>query len=167
MSDNPEKLSDKLELHGLSPRDKEAQVERERVEAANLAAEAKNNKDKAQKERAARRSTINKKQRNESYARTIKRVQTELPASSRLFSKIIHNRYVERISDIISSTIARPNAMLYGSIVAFVLTLFVYTTSKTIGYNLSGSETIVAFIVGWIIGIIFDYIKVLITGKKS
>ena len=109
---------------------------------------------------------ISKKKRNESYKRTMTRVQNELPIQNRLFSKIIHNKLIEKTSDIVGGTIARPNAMLSGSIVAFVLTLLIYTVSKMIGYRLSGFETITAFILGWIIGLVYDYLHVLVTGNK-
>jgi len=97
----------------------------------------------------------------------MKHVQSELPASSRMYSNIIHNKVIEKMSDIVGNTIARPNAILLGAVVAFVLTLLTYTVAKTIGYALSGFETIAAFIIGWLIGIIYDYLRVLITGTKS
>ena len=60
----------------------------------------------------------------------------------------------------------RPNAILAGAVVAFVLVLAVYLISKFYGYTLSGFETIGAFIVGWVLGILYDFFKVMITGKK-
>ena len=167
MSNNPEPPTDVK----LSPRDIEAQTEKARLEAieTKIGLKVKNKKvaEKIQDSSASsRRGIINKKQRNESYIRTIERVQNELPIADRLFSKIIHNIIIEKISDIIGNIIARPNAMLSGSVIAFVLTLLTYTLSKTIGYNLLGSETILAFILGWVLGIIYDYLRVLITGKK-
>jgi hypothetical protein len=154
----------------LSPRDAEAQAEKARIKALETAVsvEAGGKEIKKGKEKSAlsRNGSINKKQRNESYKRTMKQVQSELPVASRAFSKIIHNKVIEKTSDIVGSTIARPNAMLAGAVVAFILTLATYTTAKTIGYALSGFETIAAFIVGWIIGILFDYLRVLFTGKK-
>ena len=94
-------------------------------------------------------------------------VQKELPASNRVFSKVIHNYFIEKTSDIVGNTVARPNALFAGAFVAFVLTLLTYTVAKTIGYSLSGFETIAAFVIGWIIGITYDYLRILVTGKKS
>ncbi len=177
MSDTPDKPTTpqestpkaiKTDTAELSPRDIEAQAERAKVkDKADKAIESKKNKKTKKTTSSNRRGNINKKQRDDSYKKTITRVQNELPASNRLFSKIIHNQVVENISDFIAATIARPNALLSGSVVAFFLTLLTYTVSKTIGYKLSGYETITAFIIGWIIGIVYDYLKVLITGKKS
>jgi hypothetical protein len=43
----------------------------------------------------------------------------------------------------------------------------VYVVSKYYGYALSGFETIGAFIAGWVLGILYDFFKVMITGKKA
>lgn len=96
----------------------------------------------------------------------MKRVQSEMPTTQRLFSKIIHNKTVEKTSEVIGNTVARPNSILSGSISAFLVTLLTYYVAKTIGYRLSGSETMVAFIAGWILGLIFDYLKLMFMGNK-
>lgn len=94
------------------------------------------------------------------------RVQAEMSPPARVFSKIIHSKAVEKTSEVVGATIARPNAILSGAIVAFVLVLAVYLVAKNLGYVLSGFETIGAFIVGWVIGTLYDYFRVMITGKK-
>ena len=86
--------------------------------------------------------------------------------ASRTFSRIIHNKTVEKVSDAAGNTIARPNAILSGAVLAFVLTLSVYLIAKNLGYPLSGFETIGAFAVGWVLGITYDFLKVMVTGRK-
>jgi hypothetical protein len=167
-----EKLSNNFEAYvELSPRDTEAQAEKARKEVLETAKSIKTGEKEAKKSEqhpvSSRRGLINDSQLDESYKRTMKHVQDELPASSRIYSNIIHNKVIEKMSDIVGNTIARPNAILLGAVVAFVLTLLTYTVAKTIGYALSGFETIGAFIIGWLIGIIYDYLRVLITGTKS
>lgn len=115
---------------------------------------------------ARRHGVVSKKARNESYKQNMKALQAELPAAQRTFSKVIHNPVVEKTSEAVGSTIARPNAILAGSMVAFFLVLAVYLVAKHLGYPLSGFETIGAFIVGWLIGILYDFFRVMITGKK-
>jgi len=115
----------------------------------------------------SRRGKINNKQLDESYKKTMAQVQKELNPISRSFSKIIHNKSIEKISDGLGNTVARPNAILSGAFVAFILTLIVYIIAKTIGYQLSGFETIAAFILGWLIGLIYDYLRIIITGNKN
>lgn len=103
----------------------------------------------------------------QSYDHIMGEVQPQLSPASRAFSKVIHNKTVEKTSEVVGVTIARPNAILSGAIFAFALTLAVYLIGKQLGYPLSGAETIVAFVFGWIIGILYDFLKVMITGKKS
>lgn len=109
---------------------------------------------------------VGKKERNASYKRHLKQVQAELPATQRAFSKVIHNPVVEKTSEAVGATVARPNAILAGSMVAFFAVLAVYLLAKHFGYTLSGFETIGAFVVGWVIGMLYDFFKVMITGKK-
>ena len=94
-------------------------------------------------------------------------VQSQLPKSSRAFSKVIHNPTVEKVSEVTGRTVARPNAILSGSMAAFVLTLAIYTLAKINGYPLSGFETIATFIIGWLAGMLFDYIRIGIKGGNS
>lgn len=113
-----------------------------------------------------RRGGISKKEKTASYKKHMKQVQAELPPAQRAFSKIIHAPVIEKTSEVVGGTVARPNAILSGAVVAFVLVLAVYLVAKHFGYVLSGFETIGAFIIGWVIGILYDYFKVLVTGKK-
>lgn len=104
--------------------------------------------------------------RDKSFDETMASVERDLSGPERVFSKIIHNKTVEKASDVVGSTVARPNAILAGSICAFVLVLIVYMTARYYGFALQGSETIAAFIVGWIIGIVFDFLRVMISGRR-
>jgi hypothetical protein len=109
---------------------------------------------------------ISKAKRDESYNTTMNEVRGQMSTPSRAFSKIIHNRAVEKVSEVTGSTIARPNAILSAAIFAFILTLVVYLVAKNAGYRLSGFESIGAFLLGWAIGILYDFLKVMVTGRK-
>lgn len=104
--------------------------------------------------------------RDKAYQQTMQNIQEEMSPTSRTFSKIIHNPAVERVSEVVGSTVARPNAILSGSLVAFLLVLAVYSLAKYMGFSLSGFETIAAFIVGWLLGILFDLIRGMIKGRR-
>lgn len=116
---------------------------------------------------AARRGAISKRDLDATYKRTMKQVQSELSAPSRAFSKVIHVKAVEKTSEALESTVARPNAILAGAVAAFIFTLVIYLIAKHFGYRLSGFETIGGFILGWVVGLLFDYFRVMITGKRS
>lgn len=113
----------------------------------------------------AERRPQTKKTKDASFDRTMESVQAELTGPSRVFSKVIHNKAIEQTSELAAKTIARPNAILAGSIAAFAATLLIYLIAKQYGYPLSGFETIGAFIVGWILGQLFDFFRVMITGR--
>ncbi|HET6747605.1 MAG TPA: hypothetical protein VFH06_05895 [Candidatus Saccharimonadales bacterium] len=110
---------------------------------------------------------LSKADKDASFNATMKEVRSQMSAPSRNFSKVIHNKTVEKVSESVGSTIARPNAILSGAIFAFALTLGVYLLAKNLGYPLSGFETIAAFILGWVLGVVYDFLKVMVTGRSS
>lgn len=109
---------------------------------------------------------VTKQEKDVEYKKTLKEIRSQMSAPSRAFSKVIHNPAVEKTSDVIGSTIARPNAIVAGSTTALVLVSAVYIIAKTYGYPMSGFETIGAFIIGWMIGLIYDYVRVTASGGK-
>lgn len=165
-----ERLANSPENNVESPRDADMTAERAREAALETAISVESgSKEKATTSEPAvskRRGPISKKQKEASFKRQMKDIQAIQPPISRAFSKVIHNKVVEKTSDVVGSTVARPNAILGGAVTAFILTLAVYVTAKIIGYQLSGFETIAAFIIGWVIGVLYDYFRVIITGKK-
>lgn len=108
-----------------------------------------------------------RKDREASYRKTLAHIGTELSPHERLFSKAIHNPAVEKASEALGSTIARPNAILAGSFTAFIAVTAVYVIARNMGYPLSGFETIGTFILGWTVGIIYDYVRIMVSGKPS
>ena len=127
----------------------------------------KKGKEPSKKPASKRHGVVSKKEKQASYKKHIDTLQAELPPAQRAFSKVIHNPTIEKTSEVVGSTLARPNAILAGAMVAFFAVLIVYLVAKHFGYVLSGFETIGAFIVGWVLGILYDFFRVMITGKKS
>ncbi len=107
------------------------------------------------------------KDRREAYDSVMDEVRTHMSPASRRFSQLIHTPGVERTSDVAGATIARPNAILAGGISAFAISLVVYLVARYYGYPLSGAEAIASFAFGWILGVTFDFLRVMITGKRS
>jgi len=150
----------------------EQAVENAKIEALKEAISVeKGSAEKKKKETPAaaprRHGVVSKKEATVSYKKHMKKLQEELPPVQRGFSKLIHNPAVEKTSEVVGSTVARPNAILAGAVVAFFAVLIVYLTAKHFGYILSGFETIGAFIVGWVLGVLYDFLRVMITGKKA
>jgi hypothetical protein len=132
--------------------------------------DAENEKEKRQSSPAERRKDHplkrDKKSLNASFKKTMLETRSEMSAPSKLFSAIIHNKMVEKTSDAVGSTIARSNALLSGSFFALIFTAGLYLWARYVGYPLSGFETIGAFIIGYLVGIIFDFTRIMVTGKR-
>lgn len=105
-------------------------------------------------------------EREAGFEQTMEHVRKEIPRSTRPFSRFIHSPAIERISDILASTIFRPTAILAGGVTAFVGVLGLYFYAKYAGFTLQGSETIVAFTIGWLVGILIDFFNNMIRGGR-
>lgn len=135
--------------------------------AAEVKTKQKSDKEVAPLEKRRDTPAQRKAKAKASYKKTMKETQAQMKPAERSFSKVIHAPAVEKTSEVVGSTVARPNAILSGSAMAFVFTLVLYLVAKYYGYPLSGSETIAAFILGWVVGLLFDYLRVMITGKRA
>lgn len=168
---NIEIAKNKIEAKEYSKNDIENRTESAKKEALETALAVEKKSKASEKIISGTRSQkkpgpIGRKQMNESYKKTISQVQQELNPAARIFSKITHNPVIERVSEFTGNTVAKPNAMLSGAIMAFALTLITYTIAKKSGYQLSGFETIGAFAIGWLLGNVYDFLKLIVTGKK-
>ncbi|QHN42461.1 hypothetical protein GII36_01165 [Candidatus Mycosynbacter amalyticus] len=103
----------------------------------------------------------------QSFATTMHQARTHMRRPARAWSHLIHWRPLDIASNALGITVARPNAILYGSVVSICVTLSMYLIAKHYGYTLSGSESLVAFAIGWVIGIVIDYTHLLITGGRK
>ncbi len=149
--------------HETSSRKTEEHYKAETEAAHRLAAT-----EKQHRERAPQPPTDHKREPikvDREFTHTMVAIQQEMPPAQRAFSRFIHNKPVEVTSDFLASTIARPNAMLAGSICAFILMLAVYLFTKSIGYVLSGFELIAAFAIGWVLGMIYDYMRTMFNNR--
>ena len=147
--------------------DSKAEKARENIDKAiETKDREKTNETEAATERQPKRQLRTKKTLDASFKTQMKDARREMSAPSRAFSKLIHNKAVEKTSEAVGSTVARPNAILSGSIAAFILTAGLYFWAKYVGYPLSGFETIGAFIIGWLVGMIIDFTRIMFTGKS-
>jgi len=137
----------------------------ERAKSAERSGESDRAREAAPAER--RGGKPSKRDLDKNFDAAMTEARTQMSAPSRAFSKVIHNKGVERVSEVAGSTIARPNAVLSGAVFAFLVTLAVYLVAKHFGYPLSGFESIGAFVVGWVIGLLYDFVRTMITGRSA
>lgn len=162
-----QRLDRAAEHERKSPESEQAEEREAREQARRSAEHVPQQTEKRQQSPAERRKdTPSKTERGEAYERLMTDARAHMSPTSRTFSKFIHNPVVEKTSDALGATVARPNALLAGSIMAFALTLAVYLVARHFGYPLSGFETIAAFIFGWVLGLVFDYFRAMATGGR-
>lgn len=89
-------------------------------------------------------------------ATALKHVRTQLPTFERQFSKVVHNKSIEKISDIAGDTVARPSGILGGAIVALIgVSIMNYLAHKG-GFRLSGGEFLAFLVLGWVGGVVAE-----------
>lgn len=103
---------------------------------------------------------------DDSFRKTMQHIQKDMSPASRTLSKVIHNPIVEKTSEVIGNTVARPNLILAGAIGMITLGLGIYLIAKSYGYVLSGFEMIGASIIGWGVGAIIEFIRVGLKGNQ-
>lgn len=138
------------------------QKEREQVahkEALEAAKEIKEHQTEKEPSISESESPITSKRREQSFKQTMTHIQAEMPKGERAFSKVIHNPTIEKVSDIVGATVARPTSIAAGSLCAFIAVFTLYLIAKNAGFSLSGFETIGAFIAGWLFGILIDLVR--------
>ena len=165
-AEQQDKLRNNLERSGETNKEDLEAARHEALEQAQTL-EKEKLKEKEQSSPAERRGPLTKREKDASFDKTMSEVRAHMSTPSKTFSKFIHHKTIERVSDVVGSTIARPNAILSGSVFAFIFTLVIYLIANHNGYALSGSETIASFALGWVVGLIIDYVRVLVGSKHS
>lgn len=95
-----------------------------------------------------------KKLKSDSYKRTMQSVRKKLSKPNQTFSKVIHNKTVENLSEIGSSTIARPSGILGGGIVALVGSGFLLYMAREYGFEYNYFVFFLLFVGGFFVGMV-------------
>jgi hypothetical protein len=90
------------------------------------------------------------------YAQTLASMQRHLSPVSRAFSEVIHAPIVEKTSEALEKTIARPSITVGATWTALIIGSVFYFTARHYGFELSGSEMTLSFVVGAIIGLALE-----------
>lgn len=162
-----EALQERLERASEATHESDVEsIRHEVLKEAKSSEHEKKHHEKADDTPERRKGPTSRAERDESFTAAMSEIQTHMSAPSRAFSKLIHNKAVETVSDAVGNTVARPNAILSGSVFAFIATISVFLIAKNIGFELTGFETIGAFTFGWALGLVYDFLRVMITGRK-
>ncbi len=160
-------LENNVETYDESIQEKAVEHARKKAELEAAFAQEQSSESKAGGEPTATPIDPTTRQKKQEYEKTMKTVRSQLSKPSRTFSKVIHNPTIEKVSDVTGKTIARPNAILAGSLSAFIIVLGLYVTASYLGFRLSGFELIGAFALGWLLGIVIDVLRVIFLRQRS
>jgi hypothetical protein len=90
------------------------------------------------------------------YTHTMNTLRHQLEPMSRNFSKFIHTPIVEKTSEMLENTVARPSVAVGATWTALIVGSTFYLVARHYGYQLSGSELIFSFIVGAFVGLLIE-----------
>lgn len=135
----------------------EKKSERKRVAPAEKST-AEKEKPAAVKATRARPKPHTKTEREQVFKTEMKQVQAQMKPAARTFSKVIHNKAVEKVSDGAQKTLFRPSALIGGAVLGLVLGLFVYLVALAYHYTIGSFEILVIFIAGGIVGVVVELV---------
>jgi hypothetical protein len=96
---------------------------------------------------------VNKHLKDMAFSRSMTRTRKKLSPPSRAFSKIVHTSVVDKSSEFVGKTVARPSSMLAGAFIAFVGTSILLWATRYYGYTYNYLLVILLFVGGAIIGV--------------
>lgn len=92
------------------------------------------------------------------YNRTLAKIQLRLSKPSKSFSKVVHSPIIDNVSNITAQTVARPNGILGGSVMAFVGSCVLLYFSKHYGFRYNYLVAFGLFVVGYLLGSLIEII---------
>lgn len=99
---------------------------------------------------------VNKALKEMAYNRALTRARKRLSVPSRAFSKVVHAKAIEKPSEAIGKTIARPSGMLGGAFFALVGSSVLLWISRHYGYEYNYLEDVLLFGIGMGVGIAIE-----------
>ena len=103
----------------------------------------------------------------DAYKRTLQRTRRHLSVPDRAFSRVIHNRTIDAVSNATSKTVARPSALLGGGIGAFVGSAVLLYVSRQNGFTYNYAVLFILFVGGFFAGAVIELVLKLLFRKRS
>jgi hypothetical protein len=101
---------------------------------------------------------IDRTLRQISLRRELQHVQRALPPAQRLLSKVVHQPVVRVVSETAGASVGRPSGLLGGGLFALLGTSFYLYYAKQIGFTYNYFVFFLLFLVGFALGIAFEFV---------
>jgi hypothetical protein len=98
----------------------------------------------------------------QSLNQNLKKMQKHLPPYQRQFSKFIHRPVVEKVSEGVGATVARPSGLLFAGIFSFIASLVVLSICRYFGYEYNFFIGLASLVGGFFVGLLLEAISKLI-----
>jgi len=98
-----------------------------------------------------------KYEKRKSFDTTMHHVRKDMNTAERTLSKLVHQPVVEKTSEVVGKTIARPSGIIGAAIAAGIGLLFVFGVARYVGFELSGSEMPLLLGAGLLIGLFSEW----------
>jgi hypothetical protein len=86
----------------------------------------------------------------------LKHARAQFPKSVQKFSKIVHMPAVEKASEVVGKTVARPSGIMGGAVTALIGVTALNIFARSGGFRLPGGAFIVFLVLGWTLGLILE-----------
>lgn len=104
--------------------------------------------------------------KQQSYKQTLTRIRQRLNGPEKAFSKFSHNKTVDRVSEGLAKTAARPSGILGGGIAALVGSTVVLYMAKKYGFEYNFSLFFLLLAGGFIVGILIELLAKLVAKAR-
>lgn len=110
---------------------------------------------------------VNRSIKDEKFNRTLTSVRKSLNAPERAFSKLVHNKTVDAVSNAADKTVARPSGLLTGSIFSFLGSVVFLYIARHYGYEYNFLLFFLFFVGGFFVGLFLEAIIRLVYHPKA
>lgn len=110
---------------------------------------------------------VHKALKIDAYHKVLGSAQKRLSAPDRAFSKLIHNKTIEAVSDVTAKTVARPSGLLGGGIAALIGSAWITYVATNAGFRYNYTVFFMLLGAGFLVGICLELLAKPFTRKSS
>ena len=153
---NLERLRDEADQANRDPLQKHVESLQARAEAQAISAKEAPSVE-THSENSNQSYGITKHLKNDSYKHTLKKIRSNLSAPDRALSKVVHQPAVEKVSNGLAKTVARPSAFFGGSLGALIGSAVLVYMSRHYGFTYNYAAIFVAFAIGFTVALVIEF----------
>lgn len=109
---------------------------------------------------------IDKSMKADAYTRSLRKIRSNLNAPERTFSKVVHAKPVEAVSNVTAKTVARPSSFLGGAVGALLGSSFLLYMSRQYGFTYNYTVFFVLFAGGFAVGLVLELLLRLVFRRR-